>query len=338
MKFRIRYADQIVGVLAIIAVVAVIVVVFVLGSHQRWFVRDAGYRAYFESAAGLGENMAVQYKGIPIGKIKSYRLDERGERVEAVVSIYREYAYLVRRGSIVELRVSPIGLGNQFVFYAGVDTQEVLEEDTELPVLHTPAADALIARHLATVPEGDEGITAILNSVQKLLTALTGELVPNLNNAILGLGETGLGKVVADLGSITESLDGALDGTGDTELAALLRSLRSVVTGLGGALDTALTQSGGLLKLIDRDGAIYDELVLALKSANLVLDDVTRAADFVPTQLPQITALIGQLRTALDTVEDVLISLTNNPLLKGGIPARPDANTGGTSNRGVVSW
>jgi phospholipid/cholesterol/gamma-HCH transport system substrate-binding protein len=48
-----------------------------------------------------------------------------------------------------------------------------------------------------------------------------------------------------------------------------------------------------------------------------------KTTDFIPSQL----------QAVLISVEDVLISLTNNPLLKKGVPERKETNTGGTYNR-----
>ncbi|GHU53548.1 hypothetical protein FACS1894200_14090 [Spirochaetia bacterium] len=118
MKFRIRYSDQIVGVLVVVALVAIIFVIIVLGAKQRWFARDYLYKTYFERGSGLSENMPVQFKGFTIGNIKSFRLTDLDE-VEVVFSIYDTYNERVREGALVHLDVSPIGLGNVFSFYSG---------------------------------------------------------------------------------------------------------------------------------------------------------------------------------------------------------------------------
>ena len=43
MKFKIRYADQIVGFFSIFALLVLIVLVFALGARQNWFVRKNIY-------------------------------------------------------------------------------------------------------------------------------------------------------------------------------------------------------------------------------------------------------------------------------------------------------
>ena len=76
MKFKIRYADQIVGILAITAILALVLTIFMLGSRQRWFARNYNFQTTFETASGLSVGMPIQYKGFTIGKIKSIFLNK----------------------------------------------------------------------------------------------------------------------------------------------------------------------------------------------------------------------------------------------------------------------
>jgi len=43
MKFKIKYADQIVGILSLIAIIALIFIIFLIGSTQKWFVPKHNY-------------------------------------------------------------------------------------------------------------------------------------------------------------------------------------------------------------------------------------------------------------------------------------------------------
>ncbi|MDR0910288.1 MAG: MlaD family protein [Spirochaetaceae bacterium] len=322
MKFKIRFADQIVGILIIAALAALIAVIIALGGRQRWFKDDLRYKAFFESAQGLNVNMAVQYKGITIGKIDSFKLMKDTDKVETDISIYEEYTDLLRKGTIVELRVSPIGLGNSFYLYPGLAGQPLLAEGTSLPVLRSPEAMALVTAGLATAPLTEEGVSAILASVQSVLQ--------NINTALQGPdGENTLGSALANIQSAS------------SELSSVLESLRLTVNSATLTLNTVnntLTEPGGVLKLVDSDGALYNELSSALISTNKVLNDAVKTSDSLPGQMPQITAAISQLRTALESAQNVLTAMTNNPLLKGGVPEQANTNTGGTGNRGGVKW
>jgi phospholipid/cholesterol/gamma-HCH transport system substrate-binding protein len=51
------------------------------------------------------------------------------------------------------------------------------------------------------------------------------------------------------------------------------------------------------------------------------------------TQTPQLAAAFSRLLTALRSANQVLESVKNNPLLKGGIPEQKETRAGGSSAR-----
>jgi ABC-type transporter Mla subunit MlaD len=102
MKFKIKYADQIVGALSIIAIAALILIAFLIASTQKWFVKKHNYYTKVSSANSISEGMSLQYKGFGIGKVKKINL---GDDDNVVVHFYvlDEYIDRVSEGSIVEL-------------------------------------------------------------------------------------------------------------------------------------------------------------------------------------------------------------------------------------------
>jgi phospholipid/cholesterol/gamma-HCH transport system substrate-binding protein len=65
------------------------------------------------------------------------------------------------------------------------------------------------------------------------------------------------------------------------------------------------------------------DLVKTLDSLSGIMRNLEKTTDFVP----------AQLQAVLISVEDVLLALTNNPLLKRGVPERRETNTGGSYTR-----
>jgi phospholipid/cholesterol/gamma-HCH transport system substrate-binding protein len=345
VRFRIRFADQIVGILALIALITLIAVIFILGSHQRWFSRDSRYLAYFDSAAGLSNNMPVQYKGFTIGNVKAIRLTE-DDRVEAVISIFDIYADRVREGSLVELRVSPIGLGNQFLFYAGLG-EGPLEEGAVIPNSRSPEARNLIKRGLAVSPTQDDSITILVSRANALLEDI-GRVVVQVEAAFEGTDDTALGRavsgaetainaagetlgtvedVVSTMPGIAENITASLDG--------LLADLRPVIGNLQTVSEMLARPDGTVALALDGEGEIYTNLEASLISVAGILRDLEKAAGFIPPQLPQIATLILELQEALRTAQDVLTALTNNPLLRRGIPPHGRTGTDGTGSRDI---
>ena len=50
MKFRIRFADQVVGAFLLLAVLGIAAILVLVGINQRWFAKDYVFRSRFDSA------------------------------------------------------------------------------------------------------------------------------------------------------------------------------------------------------------------------------------------------------------------------------------------------
>ena len=121
MKFKIKYADQIVGTLSIFAIAALIFIIFLIGTKQKWFVPKHPYYTVVSSGSNVSEGMAIQYKGFGIGKVKNITLNEKDQ---VIVNFYisDEYINRITEGSVLELSVSPIGLGSSMIFHPGISS------------------------------------------------------------------------------------------------------------------------------------------------------------------------------------------------------------------------
>ena len=90
------------------------------------------------------------------------------------------------------------------------------------------------------------------------------------------------------------------------------------------------------MALLDSQGEVYSSLVASLDAVSGTLRNVERTTDFIPAQLPQIAALLADLTPVLKAAEEVLVSLTNNPLLRGGVPERVETRAGATHARDIA--
>ncbi|MDR3146460.1 MAG: MlaD family protein [Treponema sp.] len=331
MRFRIRFVDQIVGVFIVIALLLVIFVIFMLGSHQRWFARDYLFKAYFDSALGLNPNMVVQYKGFTIGNIKALALTEE-DTVEVTIAIFDSYVDRVREGSLVELVVSPIGLGNQFRFYAGLGRP--LEEGETLPAVNSPEGKALSVRGLTNVPRHEDSINLILSRANTLLDSVN-TLAFRIQAAMEGERDTSLGRIVGN----TEEMAGSVSTLADelrVSLEGILADVRPIIGNLETLSDTLADPEGLIPTVLDTRGEVYTNLESSLKSITAILRNLEKTADFVPTQLPGIAGTLEELREAVASAQDVLSALLNNPLLRKGVPERVQTQTFGTDSRDVT--
>ena len=309
MKFSIKYADKIVGALIILALAVIIIVIFMLGSGQRWFAKDSQYRTYFSTASGLSVNMAVQYRGFTIGHVKKITLTEENN-VEAIFSIFEEHSHRVREGSVVELVVSPIGLGNSFLFYPGRGA-ELLPEDSVIPEIHSPLARNLVSAGMVELPEtSSDAIANIVNQVNELLETINSSIVgPNKDDPLLPQ---------------------IISGVNDTvfTISVMLNPILGNIDSVAGKLSDP---SGPVMSILDSD-SIYDDLTSSLDSISHILDNLDKTSNLLPSQVP---GLLADLNVALRTAQDVLVALTNNPLLRRGVPQRTETSPGTANPRNL---
>ena len=338
MRFRIRFAEQIVGLFIIVALASIALVIVLLGSSHRWFVRDASFYTELASAAGISRNMPVLYRGFTIGNVKEFSLND-DDFVEVTFSIFSEYRDRVRHGSIMELVASPIGLGNQFLFHPGKGN-ELVPEGGFLPEIDSPMGRSFIRQGLTDEPQRDNIAQILLgasNIVTMLETALwnatddttLGEIIGSLNRTIAGAEalpgtvNKSVENLVAEVGVILKSLND------------ILASVNPIINDLNNFSSMLTAPEGTVASILDSEADFYLSLLDSIKSISGILDSLDETVAFIPRQLPQLAALIMDIQTAMESANDLLISLANNPLLRGGIPERMDAQSTGTSPRDI---
>jgi len=329
MKLPIRFADQIVGAFLILALGILIFVIFMLGSSQRWFSRDYHFKTYFNSASGLGQNMAVQYKGFTIGHVKSIRLAE-DDRVEVLFTVFDTYIDRVRVGSLVEIQTSALAAlgGNSFLFHPGRG-EDLIDEGETIHTVDSEEGRRILASGLNSRPEGDDGIGNIITQVGTLLTTV--------NEALAGTDSTSLGRTVKELeGTIAgfRQLAEKLPEDIDDTLSRLMAQIDPILGNVKVLSDQIAAPEGLVMTTLESE-EIYNSLVSSLDSVSGILQSLDKTVQFIPSQLPQIGVIISDLQITLRTVQDVLTALTNNPLLRRGIPERKETPVGGTRSRDV---
>jgi phospholipid/cholesterol/gamma-HCH transport system substrate-binding protein len=322
MKFSIRFADKIVGVLFILAIAMLIVVIFMLGKNQRWFEKDLQYISYFKSARGLSVNMNVQYKGFTIGHVKKIELNnDKGEdedMVKVSFTIFKEHEDRVKEGSIVELQASPVGLGNSFVFYPGKGIK--LVEFSEIPERYSTLAAEHIHRGLADKPVSEDKIGTIIDQVTETLATVN----VNLSN-ILGKVDVAVGDISEEIKKIKGQLDPLLDDL-NTKVPRVMTNVTSIT-------DKIAAPQGTVMTILDNNGPVLTNLTEVLNNITSIMGSLEKTINFVPAQLPQVAILLSNLQSALVEAEKLIIAINNNPLLKGGVPEQKETGPGAATPR-----
>ncbi|MDR0443663.1 MAG: MlaD family protein [Treponema sp.] len=329
MKFSIRFADQIVGFFVILALAILVFVVIMLGKSQRWFSRDSQYRTYFTSAAGLSPNMAIQYKGFTIGNVKTIQLSG-DDKVEVFFTIFEEHHHRVREGSLVEVQSSP--LGSSFIFHPGIGTELVPEWEV-IPEVNTPEARQLIAAGLAIRADSSDSIGNAINQANNLLTSLNDTLAM-VNEALSGSDQSSLGRTLGNVEKTTENITDLTQTLSD-DIGEVLARITPILEDVGKITDKASGPSSMVMSALETDGPVYQNIVSVLDSVSGIIKNLEKTTDFVPAQLPQIAVLLSDLHGALTKAEELMTALTNNPLLRGGVPVRMETGPGAANPRNL---
>lgn len=324
MKFKIRYADQIVGALAIFALVALLVLVFVIGSEQRWFSHDVSYKTIFSSASGISAGMKIQYKGFPVGKISKITLTDEDE-VEATVLMYYEYSDRVKVGSLLELNVSPIGLGSSLLFHPGKG-ETILAENSLLPRTDSLEGIKFVEEDLVLFSPQEDTVTTLIAKLNPLLNNLNGSL-SEIQLAFNGKGKGPLAKTMNNLADISSSLGNNLDG-----ILSSTSILLSKIAELSSELETT---KGIVPYLLDSDGKIMESIHNSLNSVEGTLSALEDSAKMLRGQVPQLSVVLEEVRATLVDSQAVLEGLENNPLLRNGISPRTDGDVSGAAVRNL---
>lgn len=331
MKFKIRYADQIVGFLSLIAIVVIIATIILIGSKQRWFAKDYHFYTDFETASGLSAGMAVQYKGFTIGKLESISLDKKDSRdtVRVKFKIFDTYYNWLHVGTVVDLNISPIGLGNQFLLYPGTGTM-LLEDNSYIPLADSIEGTEFIKRGLVSVPKKDDTISNILTQANKIVTNIA-SVTKNIDEALSGKGDAPLTNTVHSVEFAAGNIS-IISGIIKSEILDITNNIESLTKALS---EAANSPQGALPALVDPDDKIFPQLAEALEHTSGALENLEKATAVLPSQIPQISSLMSELKIALQDAEDVMNALKNNPLLKKGVPKRINTETTGTNPRDI---
>jgi phospholipid/cholesterol/gamma-HCH transport system substrate-binding protein len=227
----------------------------------------------------------------------------------------------------VELAVSP--LGNHFYFYPGRGERQ-LEEEEFVPAVNSPEGLVLQRRGLTDILVQDDSITLLISRANTVLGDLD-QTVIGVRDALAGTDETSLGRIVQGAEKTVEEVPKAVDET----LTALRRDIEPVLKDLRTITEKSSDPDSLLMAAMDADGFVYTNLESSLQSLSETLQNLDRASAMLPSELSQVAGLLAELRATLKTADDVLVALSNNPLLRKGIPAPVNTQSSGTNPRDV---
>jgi phospholipid/cholesterol/gamma-HCH transport system substrate-binding protein len=326
MKFRIRFAEQVVGMFVLLAIVAVAAILIFVGINQRWFARNYSFASRFDSGAGLSVGMPLMLKGFEIGKVTKVSLNTQNQ-VDIELSIQDTYYDKVLPHSVIELASSPIGLGVTLRFHPGAEPGPPMEEDSFIPSLSTPEGRDLAERGLVVIPRGEDVIGSVISQVNPLLedvrttlgqikrlvanvdTALAGKGGP-MGDAIAGLASTParVNRVVDDTGArvadITTRVNSVLDkiDTVSTDLIEISRATKGTLGTLSTNLESITANLKQTSEGLRETRGLATRLLDPKGSLETILNDQNALYKQVDGALASTNAVIAQVRSFVEYI------------------------------------
>jgi len=342
MRFRIKHAQQVVGFFLLAGVLALAAVLVFMGANQRWFARNYSFYSRFNSADGITVGMPVKLKGFEIGKVTEVELTY-SNRVRVNVDIYSDYYSKIRPDSVLDLAVSPLGIGGGTMnLLPGINSLPSMEENSFLPSSDTILGKNLMAQNLVDRPQVNDAVANIINQVAPVLTnvrAATEQVTIALrdyNGAIEGKANNQISGILNDSRNTLTKVETAITtslGNADTlmgnlnSIAGNVDRLTSQLQDARGLIPKLLDPQGSLKTLLDDKNVLFNQINSILGQVNSTLVEVKSLTAFLNRSTPQISSLVEDARQTIKKTGDVMEGLSNNPILRGGIPEqKPQAS------------
>ena len=307
MTFKMKHADKIVGFFILVALVFMISVMIVILLNKRIFIKDPLYKSEFNTAKGLTVNMPIKLSGFEIGQLKTIDLNDEN-KVDVTFIIYKKWKDKITLNSVLDLSVSPIGIGSEgLVLYPGRFIEGT--ENEGLPsgsfVFSTQSLEGkeLIASGKANKPKTTDSITEVVENVNLLIT--------DIDAIVKGQGE---GPLNDTLYSLQSAIDNVNQITSD--LTLLSEQLQSPE----GLIPTLLASPGSTIdKLFNDNEELYGEIYGSLEGLDSTINNLVQLSSSLVGMTPEINLMLQELTVSLQEAQKVMEGLKNNPLLKGGI-------------------
>ncbi len=262
---------------------------------QRYYIFFRG------PVAGLSKGSAIQYNGIPVGRVTDIRVDpENIEQIQVTVSIDR---------NLVRIKTDARAYIDTNIL-SGVSTVQIRGGTQAAPNLEPKPG-----RRYAKIPPGETSLQRVYASAPQLLERFT--LVANDLHALLN--KKNREAFSASLANL-QTLTGAL-ATRGKELHAVVENANATVLALRsliGHVDESYAERGGLKDRLNHLLGNYSALATNLADTSRQLNAMLKESrpkvlHFTQDTLPKADAVLGDARRLLGRLDRVTAKIESNP-------------------------
>ncbi|MFO1413842.1 MAG: MlaD family protein [Burkholderiales bacterium] len=294
-----------VGAFVIVLSVALIAGVLWLSSGKYYRKTYDTYVTYMtESVAGLNTNAPVRYRGVDVGRVRAIALDPANvEQVAVTLDI--EHGTPVKQDTVASL-------GSQGL--TGIAFVELMAGRKDSPPLVAKAGERY------PVIESAPSFMNRLETAVPILLANLGRVGDNVNALLDDENRRAVKATLADLAVVAHTLAGRAK-TIDATLASTARTMDQAAK-LTAELPQLVQRVERAAQALDR---MANEVAGAGTSAKETLDGARAGiADVTGTTLPEVRALVAELRDLTSTLRRVAADVDRNPgvLVQGRQPVK----------------
>lgn len=337
MLFNVNNANRIVFVFVLLGVAFLGVFISIILINNKTFVDKVYYRTVVDNARGLGAKPPIYFKGIEIGRVTDFSLNEKNNEVEANFYVYSDFqSKIVRYAILADNKSILINNATEFELLVPNTEQnqgysEHLVAGSLVPFISSRQAKDYIKQNKVTVPANS--VDSIVTSVNDLLLNLQRSDNPEAGSLFKLLDRAA--KMSDNLLLLSESL-AKTSLISDAEL--LVDNTNSVVKGLPESkakMDELLLRSSKLVAQLEQLTKQYKDPIAIMDKATQgklpeILDNLNQSLVVVKDLVNEVHSERMQIMVTMDTVLKVLNKMdktlqgvNNNPLLKGGIESMP---------------
>ena len=344
MRFRVRFAEQVVGVFILVAIVGLAAILILIGVNQRWFAKNYYFQSEFISGTGLSVGGSIQFRGFDIGKISAIDLNERNT-VDVEFYVYDTYYEKMKRNSVLELVSSPLGLGGGLIYHPGIDTEFTPpEEGYFIPALDTVEGRRRIKEGLVVIPKSEDMISSLLGQIDPILGELD-RTIAQVNSVLRTVEDELAGRGTGPVSTLLTTLNSELDGSGEGSISQTLARINAVVDTVQYEVIANTTER--LNSLLDQLGEVTTNVIditadvaqttESLRDPTGIVPKLLGAKGSIPTLLDDDNALYDEILAMLTTVAGIVDQLKSftefvngsTPQISGLIEKGQDALDGG---------
>lgn len=304
--------------------------------NNKTFVDKVFYRSVLDDAKGLSAKPAIYFKGIEIGRISDFRLNQLNNDIEVDFYIFADYQNKVVRHAVLS--------GNQSVLLDTAtefklimpnnlaDTApQVLEPGSVVPYISSKLGQQYLRQGMISIPANS--VDSIITSINNLLINLQ-----RTDNAEAGA----IFKILDRMATISDHLVVITQQLSESQLVSeselLLSEARQVVSNLPQTqqkFDQLLSESQALITQMESAINAYQDpakivsdvsdgqVPEILNNANESLAILKGMINDVHAERLQLMVTINTVLKVLNKMDKTLQGVNNNPLLRGGIEEAP---------------